>query len=117
MSTGFPHESLDCYRLAVSVARWVAAARFPSRHASLADQAVRAAQSVVLNIAEGAGRTGLPAKNHFRIALGSAAEVSAVLERLVDPPRLDPGTSPSQQVGATLLEGQGDGLGEAHPST
>ncbi len=101
MSTGFPHESLDCYRLAVSVARWVAAARFPSRHASLADQAVRAAQSVVLNIAEGAGRTGLPAKNHFRIALGSAAEVSAVLD-LVELPDGAARQGELRRIGAML---------------
>ncbi len=34
----------------------------------------------MLNIAEGAGRRGDAARNHFRIALGSAAEVCAVLD-------------------------------------
>ena len=58
MSSSFPHESLDCYRLAVSVPRWLAAVRFPARHADLADQALRASQSVVLNIAEGMAREG-----------------------------------------------------------
>ena len=83
MATGFPHENLDCYQLAVAVARWVAAARFPPRCTHLTDQAVRAAQSVVLNIAEGAARGGPAGRNHFRIALGSAAELCSVLD-LVD---------------------------------
>ena len=80
MATGFPHENLDCYRLATEIARWVLGARFPSRCADLTDQAVRASQSVVLNIAEGAARGGPAGKNHFRIALGSAAELTAVLD-------------------------------------
>jgi len=80
MATGFPHENLDCYRLAVGIARWVASARFPPRCANLTDQAVRAAQSVVLNIAEGAARGGPAGRNHFRIALGSAAELCSVLD-------------------------------------
>lgn len=80
MSAGFPHENLDCYKLAVSVSRWLLTVRFPPRCSDLADQAVRASQSVVLNIAEGAGRGGPAGRNHFRIALGSAAELCAVLD-------------------------------------
>lgn len=85
MSTGFPHETLDCYRLSVDIARWLATTRFPPRHADLADQATRAAQSVVLNIAEGMGREGQARRNHLRIALGSAAEVCAVLDLVALP--------------------------------
>ena len=80
MYSSFPHESLDCYRLAVSFARWLASARFPARHADLADQALRASQSVVLNIAEGMAREGAARRNHLRIALGSAAEVAALID-------------------------------------
>jgi four helix bundle protein len=101
MPSAFPHESLDCYRLAVSVARWVAATRFPARNADLADQALRAAQSVVLNIAEGAARHGPAARNHFRIALGSAAETSAVLD-LVDLPDAPLRQAELRRVGAML---------------
>ena len=54
----FDHERLDVYRLSMEVARWVAATDFPRGLASLKDQAVRAAQSVVMNIAEGRGRGG-----------------------------------------------------------
>ena len=47
----------------------------------LRDQALRAASSIVLNIAEGAG---LPSKKHkakhFNIAMGSLREVQAALE-------------------------------------
>ena len=39
MATGFPHEQLDCYRLAVEVARWTAKAKFPPG-AGTADLAV-----------------------------------------------------------------------------
>jgi four helix bundle protein len=48
--------------------------------ASLADQLRRAAASTLLNIAEAARRTLRDRRNRFRIALGSAAEVSACLE-------------------------------------
>jgi len=49
-------------------------------HRASGDQLVRAADSVALNIAEGAARDGDVRKHHYRIALGSAAEVAAVLD-------------------------------------
>ena len=101
MSPGFPHESLDCYRLSVSVARWVATTRFPARHGDLADQALRAAQSVCLNLAEGAARTGAARRNHLRIALGSASEACAVLD-LVDLPDVPARQAQLRRVGAML---------------
>jgi len=101
MAAGFPHQQLDCYPLAVGVARWVQAQHFPPRCADLADQATRAAQSVVLNIAEGAARGGPAGRNHFRMALGSAAEVSAVLD-LVDFPDVAARRAELQRVGAML---------------
>ena len=82
---GFNHERLDCYQLAVGVANWLRKTRFPRGCAELRKQATKAADSVALNIAEGAGRTGDAAKNHFRIALGSAAETCAVLELIQIP--------------------------------
>ena len=48
--------------------------------ASLGDQLRRASASTLLNIAEAARRTLRDRRNRFRIALGSAAEVSACLE-------------------------------------
>ena len=48
--------------------------------ASLADQLRRAAQSVPLNVAEARRRVGRDRANRYRIALGSAAEVTACLD-------------------------------------
>ncbi len=78
------HERLDAYRLAVEIARWIRRTPFPRGDSALKDQARRAADSVVLNLAEGA-YMGTPEERgrHFRIARGSAAEVCAVLD-LVD---------------------------------
>ena len=76
----FPHERLDAYAAAVELARRVRRLRWPARSASIRDQAVRASASVVLNIAEGVGRgPGDARKNFHRIALGSVAEVHAVM--------------------------------------
>ena len=80
MQFAFAHESLDVYRLALDVARFIATSRFGPGMADLRDQAVRASRSVVLNIAEGRARGGDAGRNHLRIALGSAAEVCAVLD-------------------------------------
>jgi four helix bundle protein len=80
MNQEFPHEKLDCYKLAVQVSRWAAAQVFPPHRRHLRDQLVRAADSVVLNLAEGSGKgPGDSRRNHYRIALGSAAEVAAVV--------------------------------------
>ena len=76
----FGHEKLDCYRLAIEVARWIKASTFPRGDADLKDQALRACRSVALNIAEGNGLTGKRRINHFNIAMGSAAEVAACLD-------------------------------------
>ena len=83
MPFAFPHENLDVYRLTVEVARWFRDARWPTGSASLRDQGLRAIQSTALNIAEGCSNTPRARANHFRIALASAAEASAVLD-LVD---------------------------------
>ena len=73
----FTYEKLEVYALAVGVARAALGVRV---NASLRDQLVRAAQSVVLNIAEGSGLSGDARKRHYRIALGSAAEVGAAFD-------------------------------------
>ncbi|MFO0745002.1 MAG: four helix bundle protein [Myxococcota bacterium] len=92
----FEHEKLDVYPLAVKVARWAAGV---GARRSLKDQVVRAAESVVLNIAEGAALPPGDAKrNHFRIALGSAAEVAAAIDLLGDAARADD----IRRVGAML---------------
>jgi four helix bundle protein len=51
----------------------------PRRLSSLADQAVRAATGVALNIAEARGRGGKDRTYHFRVAYGSAREADAAI--------------------------------------
>jgi four helix bundle protein len=75
----FPHEKLDCYRLAEDVARWVADATFRRGDADLRDQAVRSARSVVLNIAEGSGKTGRARRHSYTVALGEAGEACSAI--------------------------------------
>ena len=74
------HENLDVYKLAVKAARSIRGARWPHGEAQLKDQAKRAADSVVLNLAEGCYHQGKAKLNYFRIASGSAAEACAVLD-------------------------------------
>jgi len=76
----FAHEVLDVYKVALEVARWVRGSRWARGDAHLKDQARRAADSVVLNIAEGASHTKGNRGRHFACAKGSAAEVAACLE-------------------------------------
>ena len=84
MSVG--HERLDVYHLALGVARWAGQQAILASRKHLRDQLLRAVDSVVLNIAEGAGREpGDSRRNHFRIAAASAAEVMAVLDLVALP--------------------------------
>ncbi|MFO0750521.1 MAG: four helix bundle protein [Myxococcota bacterium] len=80
----FNHDKFDCYAVALSVARWAARVVVPSGRRHLKDQLVRAADSMVLNIAEGGGRPigGAARRNFFDIASGSAAEVGAIIDLL-----------------------------------
>ena len=100
----FGHCRLDCYRLALEVARWAPSASIAPTRKHLREQLVRAADSIVLNLAEGSGHPpGDARRNHYRIALGSAAEVHAVMDLLglgaEEPPRLA-----LERVGAMLTK-------------
>lgn len=79
----FDHEKLDVYIATmdfVSLAHRIIAA-FPVGHAGLADQLRRAATSIALNIAEGAGEFSKPDKARFyRFARRSATECAAALD-------------------------------------
>jgi len=99
----FDHERLDVYHLSVEVNHWFAHTRFPAGRAHLHDQGLRAADSVVLNIGEGAPNGfAKQGKRHFKIALGSAAEAATILDLL---PGLE-GAAETQQklrrIGAIL---------------
>ena len=55
----------------------------PRGHAERADQLIRAAESVVRNIAEGAGRwSDADSSKHYKIARGEAMECAASLDIL-----------------------------------
>ena len=98
----FAHDGLDCYRMAAEMARWASVQSFPAHRRHLRDQLVRAADSIVLNIAEGGGRgDGDARRNHYRIALGSAAEVSAVLD-IADLPERERRQQILRRIGAML---------------
>ena len=101
MEYRFDHENLDVYRLALEVARACAVLRIPAGRAHLRDQLQRAADSVVLNIAEGRARGGDAGRNHFRIAAGSAAETCAALD-LVGSPEAAAEQPKLRRIGAML---------------
>ena len=72
------HHRLRVWHEAVALVREVRDVRISD--AGLRDQAMRAAQSVALNIAEASGREGNAKKQHMRIARGSVIEVVAAYE-------------------------------------
>jgi four helix bundle protein len=81
--TAFDHEKLDVYQIALEfvVAAHDIARSLPTGRGPLADQLNRAASSVVLNIAEGAGEFSPAEKARFyRMARRSATECAGVLD-------------------------------------
>ncbi len=80
MQNYFQYETLDVFKLAVEVNHWVSGAAFPRGRSNLRDQALRASDSVVCNIAEGCSKKGsVQGKGHLMTALGSAGECCAAL--------------------------------------
>src|SRR5260370_38920789 len=75
--TTLPHENLSAYQVACELL--VAVKNAAIGDSKLRDQALRAAKSVCLNIAEGTGRTGADQKRVFVIARGEASETVAAL--------------------------------------
>jgi four helix bundle protein len=78
-------QRLDVYQRAIEFLALVyeIVEQLPKGHADRADQLVRAAESVVRNIAEGAGRwSGADSAKHYKIARGKAMECAASLDVL-----------------------------------
>jgi four helix bundle protein len=77
------HERLDVYRVALDFlvfANGVIEA-LPRGRSHLADQFTRASTSIVLNLAEGAGKLSKPDKRRYYLtARGSATESAALLD-------------------------------------
>jgi len=88
----FDHEKLDVYKVSIDFVVMMdqIIEQFPRGRAYLADQFQRAATSIPLNIAEGAGEYSGAEKNRFyRIAKRSATECAGILDicvrlRLID---------------------------------
>jgi four helix bundle protein len=82
----------------------------PRGHAERADKLLRAAESVVRNIAEGAGRwSSQDSAKHYRIARGEAMESAASLDvmrlrKLVTAERYDRGIALLEGVVAMLTK-------------
>jgi len=77
------HKRLKCYQLSMSIAKAMPnlIGGWPKGYSYLSDQLKRAQSSIVLNIAEGNGRTSiLERRRFFTIAMSSASEVSSILE-------------------------------------
>jgi four helix bundle protein len=85
------HERLHVYQLALEL-HTVLSTVVPRRgYAVLRDQLERASLSIVLNIAEGAGRTSGPDKRRFYLqARGSTTECAALVDVLRLRSLLDP---------------------------
>jgi four helix bundle protein len=78
-------QRLDVYQRAIEFLALVyeIVEQLPKGHADRADQLVRAAESVVRNIAEGAGRwSGADSAKHYKISRGEAMECAACLDVL-----------------------------------
>ena len=124
----FDHERLEVYQTALRflVLSNDVVQQLPRGRGYLADQLQRAATSVVLNIAEGAGEFAPKEKARFyRMARRSATESAAVLDAcrhlgLLSPERYAPGRELLLQVVSMLVrmitnlggeEGKGKGRG------
>jgi len=103
MNWNFDFEKMDVYKLALEVARWIRTVPWPDGSAKTRDQGVRAAESVVLNFAEGWLRPGKAGKNQIRIAFASAGEVVAVLDVVTLPDGLEMQRK-MRRVGAMLAK-------------
>jgi len=100
----FAHEKLDVYNLALDflVLADDVVEHLPRGRGHLADQLSRASTSIVLNIAEGAGKFSKPDKRrYYLIGAGSTTECAAILDVCL---RLKLIVAETHTVGKAMLE-------------
>lgn len=105
-------QRLDVYQRAIEFLALVVdlVGELPKGHSERADQLVRAAESVVRNIAEGAGRwSEADSAKHYKIARGEAMECAASLDvmklrRVVSAQRYEHGIRLLEAVVAMLTK-------------
>ena len=105
-------QRLDVYQRAIEFLALVEdiTGDIPRGHAERADQLVRAAESVVRNLAEGAGRwSEADSAKHYKIARGEAMECAASLDvmklrKVVNEQRYETGTRLLESVVAMLTK-------------
>lgn len=108
----FGHEKLDVYILAldfIALANQVVE-QLPRGRGHLGDQLERASTSIVLNLAEGAGKFSKPDKRrYYMIAVGSTTESAAILDvclrlKLVPPELHSDGKAILERIAAMLVK-------------
>ena len=105
-------QRLDVYQRAIEFLALVGdiSGELPKGHAERSDQLVRAAESVVRNIADGSGRwSEADSAKHYKIARGEAMECAASLDvmklrRLVATERYENGIRLLESVVAMLTK-------------
>ncbi len=108
----FSHERLDVYRASLEFLSQSSSIieSLPRGRSDLVDQLDRAATSIVLNIAEGAGKFAKRDKRRFyQIAMGSVTECAAILDicaglRVIDGPRYAEGKAILERILAMLVK-------------
>lgn len=81
----FGHEKLDVYKLSLQYVAYAyqLSAHLHGKHRFAKEQLLRASQSIVLNIAEGNGKSGAADRRRFfEIARGSALECAVIQDVL-----------------------------------
>jgi four helix bundle protein len=102
-----PHERLVAFEVATEMLRAVVAAKIADP--ALKDQAIRAAKSVCLNIAEAAGRRSSPDRARvFSIARGEACEAAAAIHVATITGECQPGASEMVAALASRAGGSSD---------
>src|SRR3954465_11710938 len=105
------HERLDVYHLALDFLVFAngVVETLPRGRSHLADQLTRASTSIVLNLAEGAGKHSKPDKRRYYVtARGSATESAALLDvclrlKLLDEPGYKTGKEMVVRIVAMLI--------------